>query len=290
MHEFQPASDADQQVAFGPVLVGRAGEEPVGAVVAHHALAAAEAGDRRLDQLGERRHLIGCVLGAGADDDQRVARFADQPGDLPDPVGIRGRRRGDGPVDVEIDPRGLAEDVPWRLDRGRPDAPAVHPPERLRHRPGRFGRMVDAVRPAREAAQGRELVRQLVKLAAAAADQIGHDVAGHAEDRRIGAVGDAERGCRVEHAGPRNHGVDAGPAGRLGIAVGQVAGALLVARGDEAYPVAFAGQRVGEVVHVRAGDAENGVHAVRQERLGDRLADGQSREFVHSMPIPVCSP
>ena len=82
MHQFEAASDPDQEIASGPVLIGRAGQKPVGAVVSDHALAAAEAGDRRLDQFGERRHLFRGVLGAGADDDQRVARFADQPGDF----------------------------------------------------------------------------------------------------------------------------------------------------------------------------------------------------------------
>ena len=194
MHQLQAASDADQKVAFGPVLVSCAGEQPVGAVVSDHALAAAEAGDRRLDQLGERRHLLRGVLGSGADDDQRVARLADQPGDLLDPVGVgRGWRR-DGPVHVEIDLRGLAEDIPRRLDRRRADAPPMHLAERLGHDPGRFGRMIDALGPPGEAAQGRQLVRQFVELAPPAADQVGHDIAGHAEHRRVGAIGDAERG------------------------------------------------------------------------------------------------
>ena len=290
MHQLQTAPDSDQQVAFGPVLVGRAGQEPVGAVVADHALAAAEAGDRRLDQLGERGHLFRGVLRAGADHDQRVARLADQPGDFRDPVGIRQRRRRNGPVDVEIDPRGLSEHVPRRLDRRRSDASFVHPPERLRHRPGRFGGVVDPFGPAGEAAQGGELVRQFVELAPAAPDQVGHDVAGHAQQRRVGAVCDAERGGRVEHARAGNDGVDAGPAGRLGVAVGQVAGALLVSRGDEPDAVALARERVGEVVHVGARNAENGVHAVQQERLRDRLAGGQSRKFVHALPFQIHLP
>ena len=127
-----------------------------------------------------------------------------------------------------------AEDVPRRLNRHRPHASAPQLTERFGHDGARFGRMVDALGPFRQATQQSKLVRQLMELAAPLADQVGLDVAGDAQHRRRGTVGGAQCGAGIEHTGSWHDGAHADAAGRLGVAIRHVTGALLVARGYEA--------------------------------------------------------
>ena len=113
-----------------------------------------------------------------------------------------------------------------------------------------------------------------MQLPAALADEMRHDVARDAEHRRDRPVRGTQRRSGIQQPRSGNDGVDAGTAGGFGVAVGHVPRALLVAGGDEAQRLALARQCVVEIVHVRAGNPEHGVHAVCDQRCGDRLAGG----------------
>src|SRR5581483_6768752 len=76
----------------------------------------------------------------------------------------------------------------------------------------------------------------------------------------------------VKHSGAGHDRVDPRLSGRFGVAVGQITSALLVPGMDEAQLGTAAKESVVEVIHVRAGDTENRIHPVRDQRTSDLLA------------------
>ena len=188
-----------------------------------------------------------------------------------DRVGVGHRRRPRRADQRRFDEASLAEDVPWRLHRHRSGPAGHHAGEQVGHHRARRGGMVDALSGPGQAAQRRQLVGQLVQLAASPSDQVRHDVAGDAEDGRVAGVGGAERRARVQQPRARHHRIGAGTPGRLGIAVGHVACALFVSGMDEPERAALFVDGVVEVVHVRAWYAEQGVYPVGHQRSRDLL-------------------
>ena len=103
-----------------------------------------------------------------------------------------------------------------------------------------------------------------MELPASLADEVRLNIPGQAQHRRGGAIGGAQCGSGVQNAGSGHHREHADAAGGLGISVGHVAGALLVARSDKSQ-LRLLGQRIDEVVGVGAGNAKHGVHTVRHQ-------------------------
>ena len=91
-------------------------------------------------------------------------------------------------------------------------------------------------------------------------EALARDLAGQAEYRRVGGIGGAERGSRVQHTRTRDHAVGTGVAGRPRMTEGHVGGALLVAAADEADAVAGPVHRVEKMIELPAGQAIDGVH------------------------------
>ena len=86
-------------------------------------------------------------------------------------------------------------------------------------------------------------------------------------------VGVGERGDEVRRAGARGRHADAHPAGRRGVALGGVAGALLVAHEDVPHLDRVEERVVGGQDRA-AGDAEDGVDVHRLEREHEALRAG----------------
>ncbi len=125
--------------------------------------------------------------------------------------------------------------------------------------------------PPDGAAEHRELVGDLVKCAATAAEvAVGH-LTDEAQHRRVARIGRGERGAGVEHARPRHHGAHPDSSGRPRVAVGHVGGGLLVAGVNDADAPVF-GQGVEEPVQLHAGQPEDDIHAPTLQPLDDELS------------------
>ena len=81
-----------------------------------------------------------------------------------------------------------------------------------------LARMVDPRGKLGQPAEDRQLVGDLVQQPEAAADQVGRDLPGDAQDRRIRRIGGGERRGRVQEPRPGHDGERAGPAARPRIA------------------------------------------------------------------------
>ena len=110
-------------------------------------------------------------------------------------------------------------------------------------------------------------------LEAVGADHRAADLAGDDDERDRVQVGVGQRRDDVRRGRAARHHGHAGTAGRLGVALGHVAGALLVADED------VADRRVDErVVHGEdgpAGEAEHDLHTFHLEALDEGLGPGQ---------------
>ena len=146
---------------------------------------------RRLQQPGEFKYFGAGADRTAADGDHRILRVLQQGDGARNRAGIRLGRRRKAHRYVEIDRRFGAEHVPGRLDRYRTNAAAPELLERFAEDGRSLCRMVDALAPFGQPAQGRELIRQFMQNAAAAAYMVGLDIAGEAEHRGVGAIGRA---------------------------------------------------------------------------------------------------
>ncbi len=97
-------------------------------------------------------------------------------------------------------------------------------------------------------------------------------LSGQAQHRLVRSERGQQRRAGVEHAGAGHHAEHAGPAGRARIAIGHVAAGLLVARADHLQLRLLEG--VEQAVDLRAGQAEHGVDAVRDQAADDGFAAG----------------
>ena len=167
--------------------------------------------------------------------------------------GGRGRPRGDQRVD-------------WHLDCDRPRPPGAKLAEgfvdQSRNRSG-------GDRPSgvlRDGAEQPKLIRDLVQRAPADVDQVGTDLARHAQHRRVAGVG-SRQACRgVQDTGTGDHGADPLAAADARVAVGHVGGRLLVAGMD--YPDSVAGvvERGEEAIELHARQRKERVDPLVQER------------------------
>src|SRR5882724_7293335 len=93
-------------------------------------------------------------------------------------------------------------------------------------------RIFDALGPFDEGAQCRELVRHLVQMAAAFAEEGGRHLSGETQHRLVRSERRQHRGARIEHAGAGHHAEHARAACRPRVAISHIAAGLLVARAD----------------------------------------------------------
>jgi hypothetical protein len=227
-------ADRNHHIALQPQLVGGGKAESVRQLLADDAAPAAVRGDRRLNPLRQSQNFRACRERSGAENDHGAARRGNDFACLVHRGRIRQRLRRAWRSDCKIDERRDAQDIPGALERDRSDASG----RQLLHGCCKYawdrGRMVDALSPFGEPAQERELIRQFVQDAVAAADIRRRNLACQAQHRRIGRIGRTQCGGGIEQTRPRNAAIDADLAGRLRIAKGHVGRALLVARADEA--------------------------------------------------------
>ncbi len=275
--QLEPAADADQHVGLAPALESLGAAETEVVVAGDDPAAAAKRDDRRLQQLGQLEHLAARVERAAADHDHRVSRPLQQVRGALERgrVGERGDLAG-----VRVDERnglGLVEHLPGHFERHRAWSSARGLAERLGEERRRRGRVLDAPRPLGQGAQRRQLVRELVQVPAAGAEELRGHLAGQADDRGARGVGGAERRARVQHARPGDDGVDPWFAGRFRVAERHVGGRLLVTRADDAERAAGALEGVEQAVDLRAGQREHGVHLVPEQRRHDRVTAGHRR-------------
>ena len=216
---------------------------------------AAEAWDE-LRQLAEtlQAPVVISRNGRGALEQRRVAG------------GLIGRQRA-AQLDVGL---GL-EHVGRDLDLHRAGAAGAQLAEGLvhdqRHLVGAGGAGV----PLGDVAQHAQLVVDLVQHPAADIDQVRIDLAGDAQDRGVDGVGGGEGTGGVKHARSGDDDEGALASGGAGVAIGHVAGGLLVAGVQDADAVLGGVERVEGVVQLHAGEAEDGLHPLPDERLDQRL-------------------
>ncbi len=231
-----------------------------------HALAVDRGGHRCAQRLGERPHLGGGVDGAAARDHQRAPGAGEQGGGAPDVGGVGRGRFGGGPDPRAATPR-LLQHIHRDLDVHRPRARPAERGERLGDGVGGLVGSGDAAAPAHEVAHRGARVLGLVQQAEVATLGAGGHPGRDDEHRPGLRVGGGGGRHRVGQAGPAGRQHDAGPAGDARVPLRGVPGALLVPRRDRPDPARH--EVPVELQIVGAGDAEDGVDAVRGEGLDD---------------------
>ncbi len=172
-----------------------------------------------------------------------------------------------------------------RLDRGvklnHPEAIAIISDfilEGARDDRRRIAGIFDPLGPFDIGAQSRELVRHLVQMAAALAEELRRYLAGDAEHRFVAAERGEQRRAGIEHAGAGHDTEHAGPAAGTRIAECHVAAGLLVPRADHLELGLV--ESVEQAVDLRAGQAEYGVDAVSNKPAYDRFAAGEGGHCI----------
>ncbi len=87
----------------------------------------------------------------------------------------------------------------------------------------------------------------------------------------LAAPGREQPRAGIEHARTRHHGAHRGATGGARVPESHVAAGLLVARADGAHAGLGAMQRIEQTVGLGAGQTEDGVHAVRDQRINQCL-------------------
>jgi len=227
--------------------------------------------EKKIEQLQD---FIAGVNGAAADENHRRLAACDQRRGGLDAfaVGLRRRKRFERFCRAGFG--ALREHVPWHFQRDRAAAARQHFLERARDQRRCGVRIFDAVGPFYERAQRRKLVRHLVQMAAALAEECRRHLSGQAQHRLVGSERSQKRGTGVEHAGAGHHAEYAGLAGGSRIAFRGMDGSLLVAHEDVAQGILLE-EFVIKRKHGTAGIAENHIDALIEQRLDDNPRAGQ---------------
>jgi hypothetical protein len=109
-------------------------------------------------------------------------------------------------------------------------------------------------------------------MAAALAEKRRRDLPGEAEHRLVAAECSEQRRARIEYAGAGHHAEHPRAPRGSRITKGHVAAGLLVASPDHLQLRLMEG--IKQAVGLRAGQAEHGVDAMRDEAIDDRFAAG----------------
>ncbi len=183
----EPRADPEQHVRLRPQQRGGVGGDAERMVLRHDAAPAAEGGHGGVQRVRQRLDRGGRVLGAAAHHDHRALRLARAAAAACSmsggggAVGAPGALRGGG------HPLGAGHGIPRHLHRDRAGPAGQHLPERLLDDRRRVRRALDAGGPFHQRSQGAELVRQLVQVAAATAQELRRDLAGDAQHGRVAA-------------------------------------------------------------------------------------------------------
>ena len=231
--------------------------------------------DGDLAQLDEAPQLLARAGpdDAAADVEDRALGLGDQPGGLADLLAVRaGDRVVAGQVDARRpgEPGARLQGVLGDVDEHRAGAAGGGDVERLGDDPR------DLVGVGHEVVVLGDRHRDAADvglLEGVGADGGRVHLTGDGDDRHRVHVGVGERGDQVGRARARGGHADADPAGRGGVALGRVAGALLVADQDVAH-LDRVEQRVVGRQDRAAGDAEDGVDVHRLEREHQALRAG----------------
>jgi hypothetical protein len=129
-----------------------------------------------------------------------------------------------------------------------------------------------------------ELIRQLVEQAEAAADAAERHLTTEAQHGRVAGVCGRECRCGVEEAGAGDDAVGARAARGRGVAVGHVAGGLLMPGDDHLQALRALVERAEQRIVLHAGQDEQGVDALRQQSLNRGLA---AAHFGHVGDLPA---
>ena len=225
----------------------------------------AEAHQRRRDgQLGEMAQAS--QLAVGAADDHAAACIHHWPFGL----GDRLRRRGDlagmagggwglvaGDLRDAAGPRlhVLRPHVDAHVDEHRAGPSGLGDVDRLGERLGQLLRLLDEVAVLDDRESDPDDVGLLERVGA---DAVRPDLPGEGDHRNRIHIGVGDGGDEVRRPGPRCRGAHRGPAGDLGVALGGVAGTLLVAREVRTDRRVIV-ERVEQWDHRPPGDPEHGV-------------------------------
>ena len=231
--------------------------------------------------LASSRDLGRGVLRAAAHHDHGIAGGGEHPGRLGDQVRVRLRRGIRSRCNGQVDGRTLREYVPRHLEGDWPGPAGGHLAKRLGHGRRRLGRVVDTGGPFRDGAQGRQLIGQFVQVAHSAADEVRGHLARDAHHRRARPIRGTQSRARIQHPGTRDHGKDAVPPGRLGVAEGHVRGRLLVAGVNHPEPVLGLLHGIKQPVGLHPGNSEHGIHAVHEQACDNGLT--ARHRFRHCM-------
>ncbi len=244
------------------------------------AAAAAEGDDGRIDRFRELQDLLACMDRAAADKDHRPLAGCDQRRRILDAVRV-GERRGEAVEHLCRAGRGaLGEDVPRHFQRDGAAAPRQHFLKGARDHCGRDIGVFDALRPFHESAQGRELVRHLVQVTTALAEELRRHLPSQAQHRLVAAERGEHRSARIEHAGAGHHAEHAHLAARARIAIGHVAAGLLMPGADHLQLGLVEG--IEQPVHLCAGQAEHRIDAMGHKPAHDCFAAGHYRHVRDS--------
>ena len=209
-----PRADPDHQVGGRPQPVGRRHRQAEFMGVGDDAAAAAERHHWRVDQFGQFEDFIAGVNGAAADEDHRRLAAGYQRGRGLDAVGIGLRRRQQIERFCRADLGALREHVPRHFQRHRPAPARQHFLERAAdHRRRGSGYSMRSAHFTK-VRKRRELVRHLMQMAAALAEELGRHLTGQAQHRLVASERGEQRRTGIEHAGPGHHAEHAGPAAR----------------------------------------------------------------------------
>src|SRR6202790_1313269 len=109
-------------------------------------------------------------------------------------------------------------------------------------------------------------------MAAALAEELRWHLSGQAQDRLVRSERGEQRSARVEPARAGHHAEHAGFTARARVAERHVAAGLLVARADHLQLRLL--ERVEQTIDLRAGQAEHGIDAMRDQAADDCLTAG----------------
>ena len=253
---FQPGADAEQKVAVIPKQPCGDGGHAQRMIFGDQAAAAAQRGDRAVQQLRQSQDFIGRILGAGAAHDHRPAGCGDGLRRRLQSILVQGRLVNPAVPLADGQVVGSRHAVPGHVDGDRAGPPAGHDPKRLVDRGAGLHWVFDVDGVLDDAAQGAGLIPKFVQVAAPDAHEGGGDLPSHAEHLGAGAHGRAEGGAGVQHAGPRHHRAGRRPAGGFRRPEGHVGGALLMFREDGLHLAPVPLQRVPQGIGLHAGYAE----------------------------------
>ncbi len=242
--------------------------------IADHATSTAKSDDRRIQQFGQLKNRLRCALCTAAHENHGEATDGEQARGNSGDVGIGRRRQRTCIGRNRRHRRALGEDIPGHFQDGRTGPALPHLFERFGHQLRRLGRMFDPRHPLAESRRGAELIGHFMQMAAAPVQKGSRHLPRQAQYRLIAAPGREQSGARIQQARPGYHRAYRRPTRRAGIPESHVAAGLLMTRTHSTHARLRAVERIKQPVGLGAGQPEDGVDAMRKQRINQRLTTG----------------